>query len=116
VLGVYNYYVDTLSTIVKLLRVFMGIPGGNREEGVKQLEVGMNEGVLMGVDARFILARVLHQYDFKYEQALAVAEPLSARYPRNPIFMLLVGNLHAELGHNTKASEFFRAAQQVTVP
>ena len=53
VLGVYNYYVDTLSPIVKLLRVFMGIPGGSKEEGVKQLEVGMNQGVLMAVDARF---------------------------------------------------------------
>jgi hypothetical protein len=116
VLGVYNYYVDTLSGIVKVLRVLMGIPGGTKEDGVKQLEVGMNQGVLMGVDARFILARVLRQYDFKYEQALSIAEPLNMRYPRSPIFMLLVGNLHAELGHNAKASEFFRAAQQATVP
>jgi tetratricopeptide (TPR) repeat protein len=116
VLGVYNYYVDTLSSIVKLLRIFMGIPGGSKEEGVRQLEVGMNQGILMAVDARFILARAVRQYDQKYEQALSAAEPLSAQYPHNPIFMLLLGNLYLELGRNAKASEYFRAAQQSTIP
>ena len=116
VLGVYNYYVDTLSGIVKVLRALMGIPGGTKEEGVKQLEVGMTQGVLMAVDARFILARAVRLYDLKYEQGLSVADPLGARYPHSPIFMLLLGNLHAELGHDAKAAEYFRAAQQVTVP
>lgn len=112
VLGIYNYYVDTLSPIVKLLRVFMGIPGGNKETGVKQLQVGVNQGVLMAVDARFILARALRQYDQKYEQALLVAEPLGVRYPRNPIFLLLLGNLNAELGRNANAAEYFRFVLQ----
>jgi hypothetical protein len=115
VLGIYNYYVDTLSPIVKLLRVFMGIPGGNKQDGVKQLQVGMNQGVLMAVDARFVLARALRQYDQKYEQALSVAEPLAMRYPHNPIFLLLLGNLDAELGRNTDAKKYFRSALQSMV-
>jgi tetratricopeptide (TPR) repeat protein len=115
VLGVYNYYVDTLSSIVKLLRIVMGIPGGSKEDGVKQLEVGMTQGVLMAVDARFILARALRQYDQKYEQALSIAEPLATRFPDNPIFMLLIGNLYLEFGRKAKASEYFHAAQQSTV-
>jgi tetratricopeptide (TPR) repeat protein len=116
VLGIYNYYVDTLSPIVKLLRVFMGIPGGNKENGVKQLQVGMNQGVLMAVDARFILARALRQYDQKYEQALSTAEPLGVRYPHNPIFLLLLGNLNAELGRDARAEQYFRSALQSQVP
>jgi len=116
VLGLYNYYVDTLSSIVKLLRIFMGIPGGSKENGVKQLEVGMSQGVLMAVDARFILARALRQYDQKYEQSLSVAESLGTRYPHNPIFLLLIGNLYLELGRNAKASEYFHATQQSTIP
>jgi len=112
VLGIYNYYVDTLSPIVKLLRVFMGIPGGSKENGVKQLEVGMNQGVLLAIDARFILARALRQYDQKYTQALSVAEPLGVRYPNNPIFLLLLGNLNAELGRSTNAAQYFRRALQ----
>ncbi len=116
ILGIYNYYVDALSPFVKLLRIFMGIPGGDKATGVKQMETGMNRSGFLSVDARFILARVLRQYDQKYEQALSDAEPLVARYPHNPLFFLLLGNLNAELGHNAKASEYFHSALQSQVP
>jgi tetratricopeptide (TPR) repeat protein len=108
-LGLYNYYVSTLSPIVKILRFFMGIPGGDKDTGVKQMETGMTRGVLLNVDVRFILARALRQYDQKYAEALQIAEPLVARYPYNPNFLLLLGNLNAELGRNPKASEYFHA-------
>lgn len=38
-LGLYNYYVDTLSWAVRVLRFFMGIPGGDKQQGIRQLEV-----------------------------------------------------------------------------
>jgi tetratricopeptide (TPR) repeat protein len=112
-LGLYNYYVDTLSPVVKLLRFFMGIPGGDKEKGVEQMEVGMNQGALLAVDVRFILARALRQYDRKYQEALTIAQPLVARYPRNPMFLLLLGNLNAELGRNAEAEVYFRDVQQL---
>jgi tetratricopeptide (TPR) repeat protein len=115
VLGVYNYYVETLSPIVKILRVFMGIPGGNKDEGIRQMELGARQGVFMAVDSRFILASLIRQYDLKYERALAAAEPLTVRYPRNPLFLLLVGNLNEELGRKSKAAEYFHAALEATV-
>ena len=115
-LGVYNYYVDAVSPIVKLLRIFMGIPGGDKQTGVKQMEVGMNQGLFLAVDARFILARALRTYDQKYERALVVAEPLVSRYPHSPMFLLLAGNLNAELGRKEKASEYFHAALATSVP
>jgi len=68
ILGIYNYYVDALSPFVKLLRIVMGIPGGDKATGVKQMEIGMNRGGFLAVDARFILARVLRQYNQKYLQ------------------------------------------------
>ena len=34
-LGLYNYYVDTLSPMARILRFFMGIPGGSRAEGTE---------------------------------------------------------------------------------
>jgi tetratricopeptide (TPR) repeat protein len=111
--GIYNYYVASLSPIVKMLRFFMGIPSGDKEAGLKQMEIGMNQGILLRVDVRFIFSKSLRQYDQKYEQALAIAEPLVARYPQNPIFLLLLGNLNAELGRNDKAAEYFHAALKV---
>jgi len=108
-IGFYNYYVDTLSPVVKFLRFFMGIPGGNKEEGLRQIRVGVEHGVLLAVDARFYLARNLRTYEQQYQEALNVAEPLATRYPQNPIFLLLVGNLNVELGRNAKAAEYFNA-------
>jgi tetratricopeptide (TPR) repeat protein len=108
-IGFYNYYVDTLSPVVKFLRFFMGIPGGNKQEGIRQVRVGIEHGVLLAVDARFYLARNLRTYEQHYQEALTVAEPLVARYPQNPIYLLLVGNLNLELGRNEKAPEYFNA-------
>lgn len=108
-LGFYNYYVDTLSPLVKLFKFFMGIPGGSKEEGIKQIQVGVEHGVLLAVDARFYQARNFRTYEQRYEEALKIAEPLVARYPYNPLFLLLVGNLNVELSRKTKAAEYFNA-------
>src|SRR5215475_6163815 len=55
-LGLYNYYVDTLSAVARVLRFFMGIPGGTKEEGVRQLRQAMDHGQLTAASARFYLA------------------------------------------------------------
>ena len=114
-LGLYNYYVDTLSPFVKFLRVFMGIPGGNKEEGMRQLERGMKEGELTSVDARFYYAKNLRTYDQRYETALSIATPLVEHYPNNPLFHLLVGNLSQALGRHEEATSNFRAAQNLSI-
>jgi tetratricopeptide (TPR) repeat protein len=109
-LGLYNYYVDSLSGIVKVLRFFMGIPGGSKDEGIRQMKVGAAHGVLFAVDTRYYLAKNLRTFDLRYADGLEVAQPLVSEYPHNPIFLLLVGNLNAELGNKDKAAEYFRAA------
>jgi hypothetical protein len=108
-IGFYNYYVATLSPVVKFLRIFMGIPAGNKEEGIKQVQAGAEHGVLLAVDARFYQARNLRTYEQKYSEALAVAGPLVSLHPRNPIFLLLVGNLNVELARKAKAAEYFNS-------
>jgi hypothetical protein len=115
-LGLYNYYVDTLSPMLKVLRFFMGIPGGNKQEGFRQLQDGIARGALLPVDARFYLAKDLRTYDHQYEKALTLAQPLAERFPRNPIFLLLVGNLNAELGRNRVARSYFGAALKSPAP
>jgi tetratricopeptide (TPR) repeat protein len=112
-LGLYNYYVDSLSTTVKILRFFMGIPGGNRTEGIRQMQVGIDHGVVTPVEMRFHLARNLRTFDYQYERAIVVGQPLVERYPENPIFQLLLGNLNTQMGHPEKAAEYFRAALKI---
>jgi tetratricopeptide (TPR) repeat protein len=111
-LGLYNYYAATLSPLLKFLRFFAGIPGGNKKEGIRQLRRAMAEGKLTAVEARFYLAKNLRTYDHQYAEALAVLEPLVRRYPHNAIFRLLEGNLYSELGRTKQARSDYRAAEQ----
>jgi tetratricopeptide (TPR) repeat protein len=112
-LGLYNYYVDSLSTTVKILRFFMGIPGGSRTEGIRQMQIGIDRGVVTPVEMRFHLARNLRTFDYQYERAIVVAQPLVVRYPENPVFLLLLGNLNAEMGHPVKTAEYLQAALKI---
>jgi len=112
-IGLYNYYADTLSPLLKFLRFFMGIPGGSKKEGIRQLRSGMTRGELTAVEARFYLAKNLRTYDLKYAEALAVLEPLVSRYPHNPLFRLFEGNLLSELGRNEQARDDYRLAEQL---
>jgi tetratricopeptide (TPR) repeat protein len=114
-LGLYNYYVDTLSTIARVLRFFMGIPGGSKQDGIRQLQTAVAEGVLTSDVARFYLALNLHRYDQRYEQALAVIAPLAEKYPSNPLFQLACGDLLAKLGRKEQALAYYRAAQAIDV-
>jgi tetratricopeptide (TPR) repeat protein len=109
-LGLYNYYVDTLSAMARVLRFFMGIPGGSKQDGVRLLEHATAEGVLTSSVARFYLALNLHRYDLQYEKALNVLTPLVEKYPANPLFQLARGDLFAKLGRKQQALAFYRAA------
>ena len=115
-LGLYNYYVDTLSAMAKILRFFMGIPGGSKQEGVRLLERAIAEGVLTQNVARFYLAMNLHRYDQQYERALGVIGPLVDKYPANPLFQLARGDLYAKLGRKEQAVASYRAAACLTIP
>ena len=109
-LGLYNYYVDTLSTLARVLRFFMGIPGGDKREGLRQLEIASTRGELTRLEARFNMAKSLRNYDRDYARALEAAAPLAKEYPGNCIFLLQAGDIEQKLGHTEAAAAKFRAA------
>jgi len=109
-LGLYDYYVDTLSGIARMLRFVMGIPGGSKAEGIRLLQRAIAEGVLTPTAARFELAINFHKYDQRYEDALVVITPLTERFPQNPVFQLARGDLYAKLGRKAEAIAAYQAA------
>jgi len=109
-LGLYDYYVDTLSTMARMLRFVMGIPGGSKAEGIRLLQRAIAEGVLTPTAARFELAISFHKYDQRYEDALVVITPLTERFPQNPVFQLARGDLYAKLGRKPQAIAAYQAA------
>jgi tetratricopeptide (TPR) repeat protein len=115
-LGLYNYYVATLSPVVKVLRVFLGIPGGSKSQGIAQLQIAMSQGRLTALEARFYLARNLRTYDLDYAQAKSLAQPLALQHPHNPIFLLLLANLEIELGERQQAATELGRVEQLEIP
>jgi tetratricopeptide (TPR) repeat protein len=114
-LGLYNYYVDTLGSLARMLRFFTGIPGGSKQDGVRQLEAAIASGALTPTLARIYLALNLHRYDQRYARALGVLQPVAAKYPGNPLFQLMIADLHAKLGHWDQALAHYRAAAALPV-
>jgi hypothetical protein len=112
-LGLYNYYVDTLSAFAKILRFFMGIPGGAKHIGVQQLERAMKDGELTAVEARYYLAKNLRNYDQQYDRAADLLAPLAEQYPQNPLFPLMIGDMNAKLNRKEKAAVAFHAAENL---
>jgi len=108
-LGLYNYYVDTLSSMAKILRFFMGIPGGDKHEGLRQLEIASTKGELTQMEARFNMAKSLRNYDFDYPRAEQAAAPLLTQHPDNCIFLLLAGDIEQKLGNSEEAAAKFRS-------
>ncbi len=112
-LGLYNYYVDSLSAFVKILRFFMGIPGGTKKEGMQQLEKAVAQGQLAQSEARFYLAKNLRNNEQQYARAIEVLLPLVQQNPQNPLLHLILGDMQAKLSRNTEAAASYRAAQQL---
>jgi tetratricopeptide (TPR) repeat protein len=112
-LGLYNYFVDALSWWAKMLRFFMGIPGGTKKEGMRLLDRALRDAEMTRVEARFYLAKNLRNYDQRYADALPLMEQLVRDYPTNPVFQLVLGDMHAKLGHAAEAATYFQAAKKL---
>ncbi len=113
-IGLYNYYIDTLSSMARVLRFLMGIPGGSKKDGVVQLTNAMEHGDLTAIEARFYLAKNLRFYDQEYERAGFILEPLAKRYPQNATFVLMLGNINALLNRKEKAAAYYHSAEAIS--
>jgi tetratricopeptide (TPR) repeat protein len=85
-IGLYDYTVGSLPLPVKLL-VSLGGVRGSKKRGLETLVRVTNEGRWARDDARSLLL-VLYKREKRFDEALAVARELSARYPRNYLIKL----------------------------
>jgi tetratricopeptide (TPR) repeat protein len=113
--GIYNYFVDSLSTIVKILSVFIGLPGGSRTEGLRQLQLCANQGEMARAEAKFYLAKDYSRASEKqFEKSLHLFRELQQEYPHNPLWPMLIGSLHFRLGKPQQGESIYREVYQNT--
>jgi Arc/MetJ-type ribon-helix-helix transcriptional regulator len=86
-LGLYDYYVDVLPRMVKVLRFFLGMPGGNRARGLREIEDGQ-QSFLYDVEAQAQLYEIHAFYEHHPDRALGHIQGLHRRYPGWPLWGL----------------------------
>jgi tetratricopeptide (TPR) repeat protein len=86
--GMYQYYADIAPAVLKILRWFLGLPGGDKVKGLEQMRRARDQGLLLRAEATYQLHLVDLWYENKPEEALSLLADLRARYPHNPLFLL----------------------------
>jgi tetratricopeptide (TPR) repeat protein len=113
--GIYNYFVDTLSTIVKILSFFIGLPGGSRVRGLQQLQLAAEKGDLARAEAKFYLAKDYSRpNERQYARSLELFQQLANEYPHNPLWPMLMGSLHCRTGNIQECETRYREVYRMT--
>jgi tetratricopeptide (TPR) repeat protein len=113
--GIYNYFVDTLPAIVKVIRWLIGLPGGDRAEGLRQIERTATRGDLARGEAQFYLAKDFSRpFEHEYKRSLELFRQLAREYPRNGLWKILTGSLEIQLGHAPEGEALYRQVLKET--
>lgn len=103
-LGLYRYYADIAPAALRLLRWLLLLPGGSREEGLRQIEEARVRGQLVRGEADYQLHLIYLWYEKRSHEALALIRGLQARYPHNPLFYQVEADIHDVYFHDPVAS------------
>ena len=110
VVGTHNYVVGNLPWTVKIAAALAGLTG-SKDKGLDYLrEVAKSNGE-NSVDAKVILSLFLRR-DHEYDEALGYMRELSAKYPKNHLFITEVANLLRAAGRLDEAEAVYRKAWQ----
>jgi hypothetical protein len=103
-IGLYHYYADIAPAYAKLLRWLFFLPGGNREQGLREMTTARERGELLTGEADFQLSQVYLWYEHRTDDAVALLTALDQRYSTNPIFVQRLADTEDTYRHDALAS------------
>jgi tetratricopeptide (TPR) repeat protein len=92
-IGLYHYYADVAPAAARMLRWLLLLPGGDREEGLREMLRARSGGQILRSEADYQLLSVYLWYEKQPERALALARGLHERHPHNPLFAQAVADV-----------------------
>jgi tetratricopeptide (TPR) repeat protein len=114
-IGLYNYFVATLPTIVKMLRWLIGLPGGSRSAGLRDLYEAANHGNFTRSEAKFYLAKdFTRRNELQFARSLELFQQLANEYPDNPFWKLMVASVELRLGRRGAGLALYRQILALT--
>lgn len=99
--GVHDYVVGSLPFYVKMVG-FLGGFVGDKEGGIRLLNEVAARGTQNDVDAKVLLG-VIYRRERRPAEAIPLLEGLIARFPRNYLFRMELGQMWADKGDKEKA-------------
>jgi tetratricopeptide (TPR) repeat protein len=91
-LGIYDYYTARLSGVLKFL-TYLFLHKGNKEEGLRKLNVAANEAMYSGLEAKSMLIHIYLYLEGDFSKALPLIQDLRRKFRKNmryPFFEGLV--------------------------
>ncbi len=108
-LGMYNYFISRLSGVIKVL-AFLLFMDGDRDTGIKQLELCAEKGTYGAAEARLVLSSIYIYFENSPQKALRHIKILKDKYPYNPRFIYMEGIAYSKL---KKEDEALKAASLI---
>ena len=99
--GLFQYVVGSMPGSLKFFLYFAGIQG-DKEQGVRQVEIVAHSGTRNKHDARVMLA-VIYRREKRFADARNTLAELALAYPRNYIFPLEIASVYRTEGDNKAA-------------
>jgi len=110
VVGTHNYVIGRLPWSVKMAAALAGL-SGSPEKGLDYLRAVAKSDGENAVDAKVVLTLFLRR-EHQYDEALGYMNDLSAKYPRNHLFLTEVANLQRAAGRLDEAEAVYRKVWQ----
>lgn len=99
--GIHDYIVGSLPWTYKILGFLIGFRG-DREQGIKTVELVYRQGDRNRTEAAILLATV-YRRERRPADAVPLLESLLAQFPRNYLLWFELAQMYSDLGNKTKA-------------
>jgi len=103
-IGLYHYYADVAPAAAKMLRFLLFLPGGNKEQGMREMLQARDGGQLLRSEADYQLHVLYLWYEHQPLRARDLVAALRDRYPRNPHFPQVIAEINDTYLHDDTAS------------
>ena len=103
-IGLYHYYADIAPAALKVLRFLLLLPGGDRVQGLQEMERARTRVELLRGEADYQLHWLYLWYEEQPLRALDLLRSLDERYPTNPLFLQRIADVEHVYFHDHLAS------------
>jgi hypothetical protein len=103
-LGMYKYYADVAPAAARVLRFLLLLPGGDRDEGLREMLRARSRGRLLQGEADYQLHVIYLWYEHQTRRAIELLRGLQARYPGNPLYLMQIAQIQDSYEHDITAS------------